>query len=145
MAVVQNVPFLLHAFYKLITPFIDPITRSKMRFNPKLVEDGLFKAGQLMKDGWGGARDFQWDHDKYWPQLAQLAGDLRTQHKARWRALGARVGLREWDYKTAANPAEEAAAVYREVAAEANEPAKAGELTDIDEPAIPDETTIKAE
>lgn len=36
LALILNVPWLLNAFYKLITPFIDPVTRTKMRFNPEV-------------------------------------------------------------------------------------------------------------
>ena len=43
-ALIINVPFWLNAFYKMINPFIDPITREKMRFNPKVTQEGLFTA-----------------------------------------------------------------------------------------------------
>ncbi|TDL19891.1 CRAL/TRIO domain-containing protein [Rickenella mellea] len=36
LAVVINVPFLINAFFKLILPFVDPITRNKIKFNPTL-------------------------------------------------------------------------------------------------------------
>ncbi|KAI0058170.1 CRAL/TRIO domain-containing protein [Artomyces pyxidatus] len=99
-ALILNVPWLLNAFFKLITPFIDPVTREKMKFNPNAVEDGLFSADSLFSDsGWGGSRDFVWDHDKYWPGLVRMCAEIREKHMERWRKLGARVGLSEWDYK----------------------------------------------
>ncbi|KAI0264451.1 CRAL-TRIO domain-containing protein [Gloeopeniophorella convolvens] len=99
-ALILNVPFLINAFFKLISPFIDPITRNKMKFNPKPVEDGLFTADALFKDsGWSGARNFVWDHDQYWVHFVQMCAEIRAEHLARWRKLGARVGCHEWDYK----------------------------------------------
>ena len=99
---ILNVPWLLNAFFKLITPFIDPLTREKMKFNPKPIEDGLFTADQLFADGgWKGGVNFQWNHDQYWPALLQLCAELREVQLKRWRELGGRVGLSEWDIKQA--------------------------------------------
>ena len=100
---ILNVPFILNAFFKLITPFVDPHTRTKMKFNPKPVEENLFTADQLFKDGgWNGDRNFQWDHDKYWPALLQLCAEIRERQMEAWRKLGAQVGLSEWDIKVGA-------------------------------------------
>lgn len=99
-SLILNVPFLLHAFYKMISPLIDPITRNKMKFNPKPVEDGLFAADELFKDsGWGGSREFVWDHEKYWGSFVRMCDEIRAAQMARWRKLGAQVGCDEWDYK----------------------------------------------
>lgn len=35
LALILNVPWLVDMFFKLIKPFIDPVTRDKMWFNPK--------------------------------------------------------------------------------------------------------------
>jgi len=35
LSLIANVPWLVDIFFKLIRPFIDPVTRAKMRFNPK--------------------------------------------------------------------------------------------------------------
>ncbi len=100
-ALILNVPFILNAFFKIISPFIDPITRNKMKFNPKPVEDGLFTAAELFKDcGWGGSRNFVWDHEKYWKSFAQMCAEIKAKRMARWRELGARVGCDEWDFKS---------------------------------------------
>jgi hypothetical protein len=98
-AMILNVPFLLKAFYSLITPLIDPVTRTKMRFNPQAVQDGLFVKEQITKS-WGGDVDMGWDHGKYWPTLIRLSDEKRTAWMERWRALGGPVGFRVWDYKT---------------------------------------------
>lgn len=101
-ALIMNVPFLLNAFFKLISPFIDPVTREKLRFNPKVVEDGLFVQDQLMQEWWGGGREFVYDHKQYWPALVQLTQDRKKVWMECWRELGGTVGVSEWDYKRAA-------------------------------------------
>ena len=59
-----------------------------MKFNPRPVEDGLFDAAQLMKDGgWGGDREFVWDHGKYWPALLKMCAETREAQRERWKAL----------------------------------------------------------
>ena len=99
-ALISNVPFIIRTFFKMITPFIDPITRNKMKFNPKPIEDGLFTADELIQDGgWGGSRNFVWDHEKYWKPFVQMCAEVKAKRMARWRRLGARVGCDEWDYK----------------------------------------------
>ena len=100
-ALILNVPFLIHAFFKVISPLIDPVTRNKMKFNPKPVEDGLFEADELFKEGgWGGSRDFVYDHERYWGAFVRMCDEIREAQMARWRKLGARVGCDEWDYKS---------------------------------------------
>lgn len=95
-ALIANLPWVLNAFYKLITPFIDPITRLKMRFNPKCVEDGLFTPPQLL-NAWGGSVVFEYDHAQYWPALVRMCAERREASIEAWRELGGKVGLREWD------------------------------------------------
>ncbi|KAI0951025.1 hypothetical protein AcW1_008179 [Taiwanofungus camphoratus] len=100
-ALIANVPFLLNAFFKVITPFVDPATRPKMRFNPSCVRDGLFAPHMLVRE-WGGARAFEYEHDRYWPVLLRMCQDRRAKMLAAWRESGAKVGLKEWDLKCAA-------------------------------------------
>jgi hypothetical protein len=99
---ILNVPWLLNAFFKLISPFIDPITRQKMKFNPRAVEDGHF-AGDAITKAWGGSCDFVWDHEAYWPALDKLCRERREAWMVKWRGLGGKVGVREWDYKDGSN------------------------------------------
>lgn len=82
----------------MITPFIDPVTRDKMRFNPKAVQDGLFTSDSLWTE-FGGDIKFEYDHETYWPSLIEMAGKRRKEMMERWRTLGGTVGIREWDYK----------------------------------------------
>ena len=105
-ALILNVPFLLNAFFKLITPFIDPVTREKMRFNPQVVQEGLFTADQVWED-FGGDIKFDYEHGKYWSDFVEVAKQRRQAMMDRWRALGAKVGLREWDIKSGDEASEE--------------------------------------
>lgn len=98
-SLVINVPFILNAFYKMINPFIDPVTREKMKFNPKLVEDKMFTAEMVMTE-WGGTCDFAYVHEKYWPALVSLCEARRQAWMEKWRELGGKIGTKEWDYKT---------------------------------------------
>ena len=67
-ALVVNLPTILSFFYKGIAPFLDPVTRDKMRFNPDLFE--LVPREQLDAD-FGGDYQFEFDHEVYWNQLIE--------------------------------------------------------------------------
>jgi CRAL/TRIO domain len=69
-ALVVNLPTILSFFYKGIAPFLDPITREKMRFNPDLFE--LVPREQLDAD-FGGDYQYEFDHEAYWNQLIEYA------------------------------------------------------------------------
>lgn len=86
------------AFLNLIFPFVDPATREKIKFNPKVVEQGIMAPDQVMKE-WGGSIEFEYKHDEYWKELVQLCGTRRQMWLERWQALGGTVGISEWDYK----------------------------------------------
>jgi len=70
-AIVTNLPMLLNFFYKGISPFLDPVTRDKMRFNPDLLE--LVPKSQLDSD-FGGDFEFEYDHETYWKQIVDFCG-----------------------------------------------------------------------
>ena len=89
---------MLNAFYKLITPLIDPVTRDKMRFNPKAIQDGLFTSENVWTE-FGGDVTFEYDHAKYWTNFIEITTKRRQEMMERWRALGGHIGLREWDIK----------------------------------------------
>jgi len=81
-------------------PFVDPVTREKIKFNPDVVKDGSVLPEQLMTIyGWGGSQEFEYVHEKYWPTLIALCEAERMAGLDRWRALGGKVGLSEWDIK----------------------------------------------
>ncbi|KAI0066633.1 CRAL/TRIO domain-containing protein [Artomyces pyxidatus] len=70
-AIVVNLPRLLSFFYRGISPFLDPVTRDKMRFNPDLFE--LIPKEQLDAD-FGGDYEFEFDHEEYWQTLIDVCG-----------------------------------------------------------------------
>lgn len=65
-AIVVNLPPLLNFFYKGISPFLDPVTRDKMRFNPDLLE--LIPKEHLDAD-FGGEYEYEFEPVSYWEQI----------------------------------------------------------------------------
>ena len=94
----MNVPFLINAFFKVITPFVDPVTRPKMRFNPEIVKEGIFDKDLCWKE-FGGDIEFVYEHEKYWPALIELVEERKKKKLEKWKKLGGTVGLKEWDFK----------------------------------------------
>jgi hypothetical protein len=91
-ALVTNVPFYIWGFFKLITPFIDPLTREKIRFNEDM---GLHvPRAQLLKES-AGEVEFEYDHAIYWKALNELCEQKRSQFRARWEKGGSRIGESE--------------------------------------------------
>ena len=88
-ALVTNVPWYIWTFFKLIRPFIDPLTYEKIRFN----EDGGLHVPreQLLKES-GGLVDFKYDHEIYWPALNKLCNLTREAMRERWEKGGKRIG-----------------------------------------------------
>ncbi|KAG8219299.1 CRAL-TRIO domain-containing protein [Butyriboletus roseoflavus] len=70
-AIVTNLPLLLNFFYKGIAPFLDPVTRDKLRFNPDLFE--LVPRSQLDAD-FGGDYAFDFEFETYWTQIIDHCG-----------------------------------------------------------------------
>ncbi|EGN93588.1 hypothetical protein SERLA73DRAFT_189301 [Serpula lacrymans var. lacrymans S7.3] len=70
-AIVVNLPTLLSFFYKGISPFLDPVTRDKMRFNPDLFQ--LIPREQLDAD-FGGEYEFEFEPEAYWEQIVKHCG-----------------------------------------------------------------------
>jgi len=70
-AIVVNLPMILSFFYKGIAPFLDPVTRDKMRFNPDLFE--LVPREQLDAD-FGGEYEYEFEPESYWDQLIEACG-----------------------------------------------------------------------
>lgn len=99
VALIINVPFLVNAFFKLVSPFIDPITREKMKFNPDVVKDGIVAADNVMKDHWGGDCEFIYEHEKYWPAIDAMCKERKKKFLEKWRQLGGTIGIKETDYK----------------------------------------------
>ncbi|KAJ5832516.1 hypothetical protein N7474_000827 [Penicillium riverlandense] len=100
-ALVINVPWLIWGFFKLITPFIDPLTRTKLKFNEDLTQH--VPPSQLMKNV-GGDVEFRYDHATYWPALNALAEQRRNAYRERWIQGGKQIGEIENYLKGADTP-----------------------------------------
>ncbi|PQK14533.1 hypothetical protein BB8028_0005g00640 [Beauveria bassiana] len=94
-ALIINVPWIVWGFFKIITPFIDPVTREKLKFNEDMKQ--YVPAEQLWSDDWAGQMDFEYDHATYWPALNELCQQRRAARVARWVAAGQVIGESE-DY-----------------------------------------------
>lgn len=95
-ALVINIPFFVWGFFKLITPFIDPLTREKLKFNEDMTQH--VPKAQLDSE-FGGEVIFDYVQEDYWPALLKMCQDAR-QHKLRnYKALGGGIGQRESDLK----------------------------------------------
>ncbi|KAK9774176.1 putative CRAL-TRIO domain-containing protein [Seiridium cardinale] len=93
-ALIINVPFLVWGFFKLITPFIDPLTREKLKFNEDMSQ--YVPKEQLWKE-FMGELDFDYDHTVYWPALQKMCEERRAERKGRWESGGKHIGELE-DY-----------------------------------------------
>lgn len=99
LALILNVPWLVNMFFNLIKPFIDPVTREKMRFNPKVIKDGIFTPDMVMSEWTDEGCKFEYKHETYWPALIDMCDGIRKQQMEKWRELGGTVGLKEWDVR----------------------------------------------
>lgn len=59
----------------MITPFIDPVTKSKLKFNEDTRQH--VPPQQLWKE-FSGDLDFEYDHDVYWPAFNQSKSLILT-------------------------------------------------------------------
>lgn len=91
-ALLTHLPWYVTAFLKLIGPFIDPVTKTKIKYNEPLIDH--VPASQLMAAA-GGEVDFKYDHSIYWPALAKLAAERRAARVARWEEAGKLIGESE--------------------------------------------------
>ncbi len=91
-ACVKNVPWIVWGFFKLINPFIDPLTREKMKFDVDMRK--IVPPEQLMKV-YGGDVEFEYEHSVYWPALNALADERRREIRQRWESAGKAIGESE--------------------------------------------------
>ncbi|KAF2126367.1 CRAL/TRIO domain-containing protein [Dothidotthia symphoricarpi CBS 119687] len=91
-ALLTHLPWYVTTFLKLIYPFVDPVTKSKIKTNEPLINH--VPTSQLMKVS-GGEVDFKYDHSIYWPALDKLATERRQQRKERWQKAGKLIGESE--------------------------------------------------
>lgn len=87
------VPWLFSGFFRVIQPFIDPVTREKLKFNEDMTK--YVPPEQLWSADWGGDMDFEYDHGVYWPALHDMCRQRRQRRAARWAAAGKEIGESE--------------------------------------------------
>lgn len=95
-ALLTNIPLLAWTFLKIIHPFIDPLTREKLVFDQPFPE--YVPVVQLDKD-FGGQVNFEYDHDKYWPDMVSVAQEKKRKYVKRFETFGSQVGLSEVDLR----------------------------------------------
>ncbi|GAA6055475.1 hypothetical protein JCM3770_002846 [Rhodotorula araucariae] len=94
-AVCVNIPQIFFAFYKLVSPFVDPITKEKIRFLDKADATALIPPQQLQKI-FGGDVNLVYDHATYFPALTKLCMERKAANLERWRQYGGgKCGLDE--------------------------------------------------
>nr|POF13989.1 cral-trio domain-containing protein c23b6.04c [Quercus suber] len=88
-ALITDTPWYVSTFFKLISPFIDPVTKEKMKFNEDLKT--YVPTEQLLKAN-GGDLDFVYDHSVYWPALIGECKKRSDAYRQRWESAGKRIG-----------------------------------------------------
>ena len=83
------VPTFVWLFFKLITPFIDPNTREKLKFNENLRE---YVPPEQLVELFGGDCNFEYEHETFWPEYLKLASERREKYFTRWKAAGGDIG-----------------------------------------------------
>jgi hypothetical protein len=86
------VPWVVWGFFKLITPFIDPLTKEKLKFNDDMRQH--VPPQHLWKE-FQGDLDFEYDHGTYWPTLNKLCEEKFAERKERWVKGGKHYGESE--------------------------------------------------
>ncbi|CAH1767021.1 14875_t:CDS:2 [Entrophospora sp. SA101] len=85
MALVINAPWYFWSFFKLISPFIDPVTKSKIKFvdlnnscNDKSNSGWVNLTDLIPKEQleteYGGTNSFEYHHETYWSILLEKIG-----------------------------------------------------------------------
>ncbi|KAL3423383.1 CRAL/TRIO domain-containing protein [Phlyctema vagabunda] len=115
-ALVINMPWVVSGFFKLIMPFIDPVTKDKLKFNQDMRQH--VPPEQLWTE-YGGDLAFDYDHDVYWPALTSLCDERRAERRQRWIKAGKNYGESE-AYMKGAN----VASIYQAAEPAVAEPTK---------------------
>ncbi|PNS19272.1 CRAL-TRIO domain-containing protein isoform B [Sphaceloma murrayae] len=88
-ALISELPWYVSTFFKLISPFIDPVTRDKMKFQPVLRD---FLPPEQLWNEFGGDLDFEYDHKAYWSALMEETKRRKDAYRQRWIDGGKRIG-----------------------------------------------------
>lgn len=88
-ALISELPWYVSTFFKMIAPFIDPVTREKMKFNPDI---RAFVPPERLWDEHKGDLNFEYDHAVYWKALERECVARRNRMRERWEAAGSLIG-----------------------------------------------------
>lgn len=91
-ALVHNVPWVVWGFFKLINPFMDPLTKEKIKFDEDMRK--LVSPEQLIKS-YGGDVEFEYKHGDYWKAFNEMAERRSGERWERWIRAGKNVGESE--------------------------------------------------
>ncbi|KAM3483519.1 hypothetical protein MY8738_003062 [Beauveria namnaoensis] len=95
MVLMINVHWIIRAFLKIISVFMDPTTRDKFKYDNDTAQHVPIE--QLWSEDWPGQLNFEYEHKVYWPALNKECKQRREAIAARWLAAGGVVGESE-DY-----------------------------------------------
>jgi hypothetical protein len=98
-ALITQMPWYVSIFFKLISSFIDPVTKDKMKFNEDL---RLWIPPQQLWNEFNGDLKFVYDHPVYWKGLQEQTDKRRELYRQRWEKAGKRIGEYE-DYLKGGN------------------------------------------
>ncbi|CAO1623857.1 unnamed protein product [Jaminaea pallidilutea] len=103
VALCINVPWIFKAFWSGIQPFIDPVTKSKCKFDEGIKSE--VPLSQLSKD-FGGDLDPKYQHEKYWHQLVKACDKRREMMLKRFKEqCNSEIGASEWVIRGGNDPA----------------------------------------
>ncbi|KAI5357892.1 Putative CRAL-TRIO lipid binding domain, CRAL/TRIO domain, CRAL/TRIO domain superfamily [Septoria linicola] len=88
-ALITDTPWYVNAFFKLISSFIDPVTREKMKFNEDMKN---YIPKEQLWDVFGGDITFDYDHSVYWPAFEAEFTERREAYRKRWESGGKQIG-----------------------------------------------------
>ena len=88
-ALISELPWYVNTFFKLIRPFIDPVTRDKMNFQPDVRK---FVPPERLWKHHDGDLNFEYDHEAYWPALEKETRRRREAYRERWERAGKKIG-----------------------------------------------------
>jgi len=106
-AVCINVPTIFWGFYRLVSPFVDPVTKDKIRFNPDVRT--LIPPSQLEKENFKGDYDFVYKHEETYKFVDEMCRKRREEQFTRWKQFGnGKCGLSEFIIRGGMEEAREA-------------------------------------
>lgn len=88
-ALICETPWYVNTFFKLISSFIDPVTREKMKFNEDMT---AYVPKSQLWDEFKGDVKFEYQHDIYWPAFDQECTKRREAYRRRWETGGKKIG-----------------------------------------------------